>query len=113
MTVLRFLAHTKAFRYSKEISVSEQQTDTDDDDGERPRAVSVASYSVRSSTVDLSLGYASYAYMEAAPWGQYVAALDADMIPMPHWLRTLVPHIESDAHCAMVCPPQVSTTILI
>lgn len=51
--------------------------------------------------------------MEAAPWGQYVAALDADMIPMPHWLRALVPHIENDAHCAMVCPPQVRITFLI
>jgi cellulose synthase/poly-beta-1,6-N-acetylglucosamine synthase-like glycosyltransferase len=81
--------------------------DDDDDDGAAQRSVSIAAYSVRSSTVDLSLGYASHAYMEAAPWGQYVAALDADMIPLPHWLRALVPHIENDAHCAMVCPPQV------
>ena len=79
----------------------------DEGDGEAQRQVSIATYSVRSSTVDLSLGYASHAYMENAPWGQYVAALDADMIPMPHWLRALVPHIENDAHCAMVCPPQV------
>jgi cellulose synthase/poly-beta-1,6-N-acetylglucosamine synthase-like glycosyltransferase len=45
--------------------------------------------------------------MENAPWGQYVASLDADMIPMPNWLRTLMPHIEDDADLAMVCPPQV------
>lgn len=62
---------------------------------------------MRSSTVDLGVGCASYAYMENAPWGQYVAALDADMIPMPRWLRSLVPHIEDNADCAMVCPPQV------
>lgn len=67
----------------------------------------MAEYSVRSSTVDLVTGYASHAYMENAPWGQYVAGLDADMIPMQHWLRTLLPHIEQDANCAMVCPPQV------
>jgi len=84
----------------------------DEDDGEVKRSVSIAAYSVRSSTVDLSLGYASHAYMEAAPWGQYVAALDADMIPLPHWLRALVPHIENDAHCAMVCPPQVRIAFL-
>jgi hypothetical protein len=82
---------------------------TDEDDGEEQRSVSIAAYSVRSSTIDLNLGDASHAYMEAAPWGQYVAALDADMIPLPHWLRALVPHIEKDAHCAMVCPPQVRT----
>jgi hypothetical protein len=29
------------------------------------------------------------------------------MIPMPNWLRTLMPHIEDDADLAMVCPPQV------
>jgi len=84
----------------------------DDDEGTASRSVSIAAYSVRSSTVDLSLGYASHAYMEAAPWGQYVAALDADMIPLPHWLRALVPHIENDAHCAMVCPPQVRIAFL-
>lgn len=65
---------------------------------------------MRRSTTDLSMGCGSYAYMENAPWGQYVAALDADMIPMPHWLRTLMPHIEGNADCAMVCPPQVGVT---
>jgi cellulose synthase/poly-beta-1,6-N-acetylglucosamine synthase-like glycosyltransferase len=62
---------------------------------------------MRSSTIDLNMGCGSYAYMEKAPWGQYVASLDADMIPMPHWLRTLMPDIEDDADLAMVCPPQV------
>lgn len=92
--------------------MSDRPMATDEDDGEVQRTGSIASYSVRSSTVDLSLGYASHAYMEAAPWGQYVAALDADMIPMPHWLRALVPRIEKDAHCAMVCPPQVRIIFL-
>jgi cellulose synthase/poly-beta-1,6-N-acetylglucosamine synthase-like glycosyltransferase len=45
--------------------------------------------------------------MENAVFGTYVASLDADMIPMPHWLRCLMPHIEDNADCAMVCPPQV------
>ena len=66
---------------------------------------------MRSSTVDLGMGCTSYAYMENAPWGQYVAGLDADMIPLPHWLRSLVPHIEDNADCAMVCPPQVCVDI--
>ncbi|EMD01119.1 glycosyltransferase family 2 protein, partial [Baudoinia panamericana UAMH 10762] len=39
-------------------------------------------------------------------WGEYVAGLDADMIPEPGWLRTLLPHIHDDPECAMVCPPQ-------
>lgn len=80
----------------------------DEQDCNEHRSVSIAEYSMRSSTVDLGVGCDAYAYMESAPWGQYVASLDADMIPMPHWLRTLVPHIEQDADCAMVCPPQVS-----
>lgn len=90
------------------VSPISQATLTEDEqDCDRPRQVSIAEYSMRSSTVDLGMGCDAYAYMESAPWGQYVAGLDADMIPMPHWLRSLVPHIEDDADCAMVCPPQV------
>ncbi|KAM0708792.1 hypothetical protein Q7P35_005445 [Cladosporium inversicolor] len=90
----------------KSSTASDLTLAEDDESRERPRQRSIASYSMRSSTVDLGMGCASYAYMENAPWGQYVAALDADMIPMPHWLRSLVPHIEDNADCAMVCPPQ-------
>lgn len=98
---------TRFIRYN--VSPVSQATLTEDEqeDRDRPRQVSIAEYSMRSSTVDLGMGCDAYAYMESAPWGQYVAGLDADMIPMPHWLRTLVPHIEDDADCAMVCPPQV------
>ena len=37
----------------------------------------------------------------------FVAALDADMIPEPHWLRAILPHMLLDKHCALACPPQV------
>ena len=40
---------------------------------------------------------------------EFVAALDADMIPEPHWLRAILPHILSDKQCALACPPQVSS----
>ena len=39
---------------------------------------------------------------------QFVAALDADMIAEPHWLRAILPHMLLDEKCALVCPPQVS-----
>lgn len=37
----------------------------------------------------------------------FMAALDADMIPMRDWLRALLPHMLQDAKCSMACPPQV------
>lgn len=37
----------------------------------------------------------------------YVAALDADMIPDPDWLRALVPHLLENPKLALVQPPQV------
>lgn len=73
-----------------------------------PKSPAVAEYSVDCSTIDLGVEHGVPVYTKLAPWGQYVAGLDADMIPEPHWLRALVPHIESDQQCAMVCPPQVS-----
>lgn len=38
----------------------------------------------------------------------FLAALDADMIPMKDWLRALLPHMILDPKCSMACPPQVS-----
>jgi len=38
----------------------------------------------------------------------FVAALDADMIPEKSWLRALLPHMLQDLNCSMACPPQVS-----
>lgn len=43
--------------------------------------------------------------------GQFVAALDADMIPQPEWLRAMLPHMLLDDKCGLACPPQVWTLI--
>ncbi len=40
--------------------------------------------------------------------GEYMAALDADMIPEPIWLRTVIAHMILDPKVALACPPQVS-----
>lgn len=45
--------------------------------------------------------------------GEFVAALDADMIPEPHWLRAILPHMLSGERCALACPPQVRLTSLL
>lgn len=37
----------------------------------------------------------------------FMAALDADMIPMRDWLRALLPHMLQDEKCSMACPPQL------
>ncbi|PVI00019.1 glycosyltransferase family 2 protein [Periconia macrospinosa] len=37
---------------------------------------------------------------------KFVAGLDADMIPEPHWLRTMMPHLIDDPDVALACPPQ-------
>ncbi|KAH0837680.1 hypothetical protein AYO21_09247 [Fonsecaea monophora] len=37
----------------------------------------------------------------------FLAALDADMIPMKDWLRALLPHMLQDPKCSMACPPQL------
>src|SRR6266568_8251008 len=39
--------------------------------------------------------------------GEYIAALDADMIPELDWLRALIPHLTSDPKLALACPPQL------
>jgi cellulose synthase/poly-beta-1,6-N-acetylglucosamine synthase-like glycosyltransferase len=40
---------------------------------------------------------------------EFIAALDADMIPEPDWLRAIIAHMVVDDNMALVCPPQVST----
>jgi cellulose synthase/poly-beta-1,6-N-acetylglucosamine synthase-like glycosyltransferase len=40
--------------------------------------------------------------------GEFIAALDADMIPEPDWLRAIIAHMINDSEMALVCPPQVS-----
>ncbi|KAL6876252.1 glycosyltransferase family 2 protein [Trichoderma longibrachiatum] len=39
--------------------------------------------------------------------GEFMAALDADMIPERDWLRALLPHAVQDPKMALVCPPQL------
>jgi len=43
--------------------------------------------------------------------GEYIAALDADMIPEREWLRAIVAHLVIDDKMALVCPPQVRSLI--
>lgn len=37
---------------------------------------------------------------------EFIAVVDADMIPCGDWLRTILPHLLDDASVAIVCPPQ-------
>jgi cellulose synthase/poly-beta-1,6-N-acetylglucosamine synthase-like glycosyltransferase len=55
---------------------------------------------------NLNYGLDEVARMEggAAP---FMAALDADMIPEPHWLRATLPHLMVDTKVALACPPQL------
>ncbi|KAH7192607.1 nucleotide-diphospho-sugar transferase [Fusarium flagelliforme] len=39
--------------------------------------------------------------------GQFMAALDADMIPERDWLRAIIPHLLIDPKMALACPPQL------
>lgn len=39
--------------------------------------------------------------------GEYIAALDADMIPEPAWLRAIIAHLVIDPQLALSCPPQL------
>lgn len=39
--------------------------------------------------------------------GEYVAGLDADMIPEKRWLRAVLPHLILDPQVGVACPPQV------
>lgn len=39
--------------------------------------------------------------------GEYMAALDADMIPEQQWLRAVLPHLLVDDKMALACPPQL------
>ncbi|KAF2726590.1 nucleotide-diphospho-sugar transferase [Polyplosphaeria fusca] len=37
---------------------------------------------------------------------EFIAGLDADMIPEPHWLRTMMPYMVASSKIALACPPQ-------
>lgn len=47
-------------------------------------------------------------YAVTLPGGpaEYLATLDADMIPHPEWLRAILPHLINDNEMALVSPPQ-------
>lgn len=47
-------------------------------------------------------------YAVTLPGGpaEYLATLDADMIPHPEWLRAILPHLLRDPEMALVSPPQ-------
>lgn len=42
---------------------------------------------------------------EDAP--EFIASLDADMIPDKQWLRRVIPHLLLDSRVGLACPPQV------
>lgn len=42
----------------------------------------------------------------------YIAALDADMIPEPEWLRAIIAHLVIEPKLALSCPPQVCRPIM-
>lgn len=48
-------------------------------------------------------------YVTSLPGGpaEYIAALDADMIADPQWLRALLPHMLTNEKIALAQPPQV------
>jgi len=47
-----------------------------------------------------------YAVHLAGGPAEYLATLDADMIPHPEWLRAILPHLLRDPELALVSPPQ-------
>lgn len=53
-------------------------------------------------------------YVKTLPGGpaKYIAALDADMIPDPQWLRALLPHMLRNHKLALAQPPQARFRIL-
>ncbi|KAJ4365374.1 hypothetical protein N0V95_000521 [Ascochyta clinopodiicola] len=51
------------------------------------------------------------AFVNDLPGGAsaYIAALDADMIPEPEWLRAIIAHLVIEPKLALSCPPQWCT----
>jgi len=43
---------------------------------------------------------------------EYIATLDADMIPERHWLRASVPHLLIDDELGFTCPAQVCNNFI-
>ncbi|KAK3168473.1 hypothetical protein OEA41_004921 [Lepraria neglecta] len=47
-------------------------------------------------------------FVNTLPGGpsEFIAVLDVDMMPLPYWLRVLIPHILKDPKVVMANPPQ-------
>jgi cellulose synthase/poly-beta-1,6-N-acetylglucosamine synthase-like glycosyltransferase len=52
-------------------------------------------------------------FLDNLPQGpaEFVAGLDADMIPEIRWLRAMTPHLVEDPRLAVVCAPQVRSQL--
>jgi len=55
---------------------------------------------------NLNYGLEEMHSMTGGP-SEFMAALDADMIPERDWLRAIMPHLLIDEKMALACPPQV------
>jgi Glycosyl transferase family 2 len=55
---------------------------------------------------NLNYGVEEMHNMTGGP-SEFIAALDADMIPERDWLRAIMPHLLIDEKMALACPPQV------
>jgi len=62
-----------------------------------------ASIKTHSKAGNLNFGLEKSANVNSA---EYVAVLDVDMIPSPHWLRALLPHILLNPDVVLANPPQ-------
>jgi cellulose synthase/poly-beta-1,6-N-acetylglucosamine synthase-like glycosyltransferase len=59
---------------------------------------------------NLQAGIEFTAILSGGP-GEFIATLDYDMIPEPHWLRAMIPHLLGDDKMALCTPPQVCENI--
>ena len=66
------------------------------------RNVELKSYS---KGANLNFGLEYVATLESGP-SEYIAVLDIDMIPLPHWLRAMLPYIVRDGKVALANPAQ-------
>lgn len=82
---------------------------------QRPRLVHLSSNSSKTSLHSIfspldaiypSSNTTLYIPAPRSPPSEFIAGLDADMIPSPHWLRTMLPHLLCDPDVALACPPQ-------
>ena len=58
-----------------------------------------------SKGANLNFGLEYVATLESGS-SEYIAVLDIDMIPLPHWLRAMLPYIVQDEKVALANPAQ-------